>query len=137
MDNQGNLHLTDFGLSKIMEDPTKPLNTFCGTPYYLAPEMLVSKKGYDKNVDWWSCGIIIFEMIVGQLPFFSNEMQKVYEKMSRSSTSGRTGAQRQRAAGQSSTGCWSATRASVLGRRGAIRRSRPTRSSAAWTGRLC
>ena len=54
---------------------------FCGTPYYLAPEMLVSKKGYDKNVDWWSCGIIIFEMIVGQPPFFSNEMQKVYEKI--------------------------------------------------------
>ena len=81
LDSQGNLHLTDFGLSKIMEDPTKPLNTFCGTPYYLAPEMLVSKKGYDNNVDWWSCGIIIFEMIVGQPPFFSDKMQQVYEKI--------------------------------------------------------
>ena len=81
LDVQGNLHLTDFGLSKIQEDPTKPLHTFCGTPYYLAPEMLVSKKGYDMSVDWWSLGIIIFEMLTGQPPFFSNEMQKVYEKI--------------------------------------------------------
>ena len=43
--------------------------------------MLVSKKGYDNNVDWWSCGIIIFEMIVGQPPFFSDKMQQVYEKI--------------------------------------------------------
>lgn len=54
--------LTDFGLSKILKgDKTK---TFCGTPEYLAPEVLLNK-GHGKPVDWWSFGTLLYEMIVG------------------------------------------------------------------------
>jgi serine/threonine protein kinase len=81
LDSQGHLHLTDFGLSKVLDGPDIVMHTFCGTPYYLAPEMLVGKKGYTHRVDWWSLGILIFEMLTGQPPFYSNNMQKVYEKI--------------------------------------------------------
>ena len=129
--------MTDFGLSKVQERENEPLHTFCGTPYYLAPEMLVDKKGYGKEVDWWglgeagcdppssalrpqsflhlswkskclveclsgslttfyaislspfcmvvgrrrTAGILVFEMLSGQPPFYSNNMQRVYEKI--------------------------------------------------------
>ena len=81
LDTEGHLHLTDFGLSKVLDDPNEVMHTFCGTPYYLAPEMLIGKKGYNRMVDWWSLGILIFEMITGQPPFYSNNMQQVYEKI--------------------------------------------------------
>ena len=80
LDVQGNLHLTDFGLSKIQEDPTKPLHTFCGTPYYLAPEIVqVSKtRGYGKAVDWWAIGVLMYELLTGQPPFQGANLQGVY-----------------------------------------------------------
>eukprot|EP01052_Picozoa_sp_SAG31_P010441 SAG31_NODE_572_length_13974_cov_28.935640_11_plen_130_part_00 len=81
LDRQGHIHMTDFGLSKVQEKANEPLHTFCGTPYYLAPEMLVEKTGYGKEVDWWGLGILVFEMLSGQPPFYSNNMQRVYEKI--------------------------------------------------------
>jgi len=80
LDAQGHLHLTDFGLSHLHSEKAGPnalMHTFCGTPYYVAPEMLVGKKGYTRMVDWWSLGIVIFEMISGKPPFYSNNMQQV------------------------------------------------------------
>uniref|UniRef100_A0A0R3RMC0 Protein kinase domain-containing protein n=1 Tax=Elaeophora elaphi TaxID=1147741 RepID=A0A0R3RMC0_9BILA len=61
----GHLKLTDFGFAKIIHDQT---NTLCGTPEYLAPEV-INGHGYNKAVDWWSLGILIYEMIVGLPPF--------------------------------------------------------------------
>jgi serine/threonine protein kinase len=82
LDEEGHVHLTDFGLSKVQSHEDEPLHTFCGTPYYLAPEMLVAKgKGYGKSVDWWGLGILLFEMLAGQPPFYSNNMHRVYEKI--------------------------------------------------------
>ena len=62
LDSQGHLKLTDFGLSKAVgEDKT---NTLCGTAQYLAPEVIM-RRDYNKMVDWWGLGILIFEMAVG------------------------------------------------------------------------
>ena len=68
LDEKGHVKLTDFGLSKILEDEDDKAFTICGTPQYLAPEVLL-KKGYDKSVDWWSLGCVMFEMLAGKLPF--------------------------------------------------------------------
>ena len=69
LDKDGHIKLADFGLSKIMLEKNKAKAfTLCGTPDYLAPEIL-EDKGYDKTVDWWSLGALIYEMLVGYSPF--------------------------------------------------------------------
>jgi serine/threonine protein kinase len=68
LDAEGHIKITDFGLSKILDTERDKAFTICGTPQYLAPEILL-KKGYDKAVDWWSLGCVMYEMICGRLPF--------------------------------------------------------------------
>ena len=68
LDAKGHIKITDFGLSKILDTESDKAFTICGTPQYLAPEILL-KKGYDKAVDWWSLGCLMYEMICGRLPF--------------------------------------------------------------------
>ena len=68
LDAKGHVKLTDFGLSKILENEEDKAFTICGTPQYLAPEV-IKKKGYDKAVDWWSLGCVMFEMLTGKIPF--------------------------------------------------------------------
>ena len=68
LDAKGHVKLTDFGLSKILENEEDKAFTICGTPQYLAPEV-IQKKGYDKAVDWWSLGCVMYEMLTGKIPF--------------------------------------------------------------------
>ncbi|KAL6946931.1 Serine/threonine-protein kinase [Hanseniaspora vineae] len=79
LDSQGHIALCDFGLSKAdLKDRT---NTFCGTTEYLAPELLLDETGYTKMVDFWSLGVLIFEMCCGWSPFFAEDNQKMYQKI--------------------------------------------------------
>lgn len=79
IDNAGYLKLTDFGFAKRLDGRTY---TLCGTPEYLAPEVLL-QKGHGKAVDWWCLGIIIYEMLVGIDPFSDDEPMAVYQNILR------------------------------------------------------
>ena len=83
MDGDGHLRITDFGLSKDGvkgEGAKNGTTTFCGTPEYLAPELL-ENKGHGKAVDWWSLGTLLFEMMTGLPPFYDQNMQRMYDKI--------------------------------------------------------
>ena len=79
LDNEGFVRITDFGLSKDVGFDEKT-QTFCGTPEYLAPEVL-SGHGHGKEVDWWSLGTLIYEMLVGLPPFYSQNINRMYQKI--------------------------------------------------------
>lgn len=79
LDDNGHVCLTDFGLAKEMEEGDKA-HTFCGTPEYLAPE-IVQGRGHDKAVDWWSLGILLYELTVGIPPFYSQNVNEMYNKI--------------------------------------------------------
>ena len=80
IDKEGHIKITDFGFAKqLTNDRTY---TLCGTPEYLAPEIIKgSKVGYGKSVDWWALGILIFEMLSGYPPFYDNEPIGIYKKI--------------------------------------------------------
>ena len=77
MDSQGYLRLADFGMAKKLKDDEKAMS-FCGTPEYLAPE-IITMEGHDKNADWWSFGILLFEMLCGLPPFYVENLDKMYD----------------------------------------------------------
>mmetsp|Transcript_7816 Transcript_7816/g.11595 ORF Transcript_7816/g.11595 Transcript_7816/m.11595 type:complete len:379 (+) Transcript_7816:195-1331(+) len=76
----GHICLTDFGLAKILPTALDRTHTFCGTPEYLAPEIILNK-GHGKEVDWWSFGTLIYEMLVGIPPFYSDDIQEMYDNI--------------------------------------------------------
>ena len=85
IDSQGYLKLVDFGFAKKFhpndEDPSSTKTfTLCGTPEYLAPEV-VESKGHYKGVDWWAVGILTHELLAGYPPFFDDEPFKIYKKI--------------------------------------------------------
>lgn len=72
--DDGYLKLTDFGFAKVVEGRTY---TLCGTPEYLAPEILLNK-GHGKAVDWWTLGILVYEMNAGIDPFSDEDPMAIY-----------------------------------------------------------
>lgn len=77
IDLEGHVKITDFGFAKVVEDRTF---TLCGTPEYLAPEIIQSK-GHGKGVDWWALGVLLFEMLAGYPPFYDENPFGIYQKV--------------------------------------------------------
>jgi serine/threonine protein kinase len=77
IDKSGYLKLTDFGFAKICEGRTY---TLCGTPEYLCPEILLNK-GHGKPVDWWTFGVLLYEMHAGIDPFNDEDPMLIYQKI--------------------------------------------------------
>ncbi|XP_073150275.1 CBL-interacting serine/threonine-protein kinase 12-like [Henckelia pumila] len=83
LDDDGDLKVSDFGLSAISEQIKQDglFHTFCGTPAYVAPEVL-ARKGYNAaKVDIWSCGVILFVLMAGYLPFHDQNVMAMYKKI--------------------------------------------------------
>jgi serine/threonine protein kinase len=80
VDADGHLRLTDFGLVKTRMENGGSTTTFCGTPEYIAPEML-QRKPYTKAVDWWSFGILLYEMLTGLPPFYDENTNRMYRSI--------------------------------------------------------
>ena len=78
-DSEGYLKVVDFGFAKKIVDRTW---TLCGTPEYLAPE-IIANKGHNLGVDWWAIGILIYEMLVGYPPFCADDPMDIYQKILR------------------------------------------------------
>ncbi|KAI8377479.1 serine/threonine protein kinase [Radiomyces spectabilis] len=80
IDYNGHIALCDFGLCKLNMKENERTNTFCGTPEYLAPELLLGQ-GYTKTVDWWTLGVLLYEMITGLPPFYDENTNEMYRKI--------------------------------------------------------
>ena len=77
IDSDGYIKITDFGLSKGGIKANLGAKSICGTPEYLAPEILL-KKGHGKAVDWWTLGAILYEMLTGLPPFYTDDRRKLF-----------------------------------------------------------
>ncbi|KAH9841440.1 AGC/Akt protein kinase [Rhodofomes roseus] len=80
LDYTGHIALCDFGLCKLNMKDSDTTNTFCGTPEYLAPEIL-NGHGYNKTIDWWTLGVLLYEMLSGLPPFYDEVTDKMYQKI--------------------------------------------------------
>ncbi|TMW92295.1 hypothetical protein EJD97_013232 [Solanum chilense] len=83
LDENGNLKISDFGLSALADSKCQDglLHTKCGTPAYVAPEV-ISKRGYDGAIaDIWSCGVILYVLLAGYLPFQDSKLMEMYRKI--------------------------------------------------------
>merc|ERR1711874_728580 len=77
LDKNGHIKMVDFGLCKDEIFGNKVTNTFCGTPSYLPPEVICNMQ-YGRPVDWWGLGVVLYELLTGQLPFYHEEKKKMY-----------------------------------------------------------
>nr|GEV21517.1 serine/threonine-protein kinase AtPK2/AtPK19-like [Tanacetum cinerariifolium] len=79
LDSEGHVMLTDFGLAKQFDENTRS-NSMCGTIEYMSPE-IVQGRGHDKAADWWSVGILMYEMLTGKPPYRGGNRQKIQQKI--------------------------------------------------------
>lgn len=82
LDQEGYIKIIDYGLAKMLAE-NQEATSFCGTPEYLAPEM-VNQTGHDKSVDWWAVGVLIYEMLIGVTPFFNKNKNMLLMKIKNS-----------------------------------------------------
>jgi len=80
LDYKGHIALCDFGLCKLDMKNDSKTDTFCGTPEYIAPELLQGK-GYTRSVDWWTLGTLLFEFLTGLPPFYDKNTNAMYQKI--------------------------------------------------------
>lgn len=82
LDSEGHIKLADFGLARLAVKRNDVLKTFCGTPEYLAPEIILGH-GYTKAVDWWALGCVFYEMMTGKHPFRKKNRNEMYEAITK------------------------------------------------------
>ncbi|XP_070246865.1 protein kinase C delta type isoform X1 [Myotis yumanensis] len=80
LDQNGHIKIADFGMCKENIFADKKASTFCGTPDYIAPEILQGLK-YSFSVDWWSFGVLLYEMLIGQSPFHGDDEDELFESI--------------------------------------------------------
>ncbi|XP_016048533.1 protein kinase C theta type isoform X2 [Erinaceus europaeus] len=80
LDRDGHIKIADFGMCKENMLGDARTNTFCGTPDYIAPEILLGQK-YNCSVDWWSFGVLVYEMLIGQSPFHGQDEEELFHSI--------------------------------------------------------
>ncbi|KAK0153468.1 Protein kinase C delta type [Merluccius polli] len=80
LDKEGHIKIADFGMCKENVSGENKASTFCGTPDYIAPEILLGQK-YTFSVDWWSFGVLVYEMLIGQSPFQGDNEDLLFESI--------------------------------------------------------
>ncbi|XP_012680841.1 protein kinase C theta type [Clupea harengus] len=80
LDMDGHIKIADFGMCKENMHAEARTSTFCGTPDYIAPEILLGQK-YSHSVDWWSFGVLLFEMLIGQSPFHGHDEEELFQSI--------------------------------------------------------
>ncbi|XP_041934641.1 protein kinase C theta type [Alosa sapidissima] len=80
LDKDGHIKIADFGMCKEQMQGEARTSTFCGTPDYIAPEILLGQK-YSHSVDWWSFGVLLFEMLLGQSPFHGHDEEELFQSI--------------------------------------------------------
>jgi len=83
IDSEGHIKLADFGLAKENIGDNKITKSFCGSPAYLAPEM-VGKRGVGKSADIYGIGAVMYEMLTGTPPFYSENIKELYQNIAKS-----------------------------------------------------
>lgn len=78
----GHVKLADYGLCKEDIGFNSTTNTFCGTPEFMAPEIL-KEQPYGRSVDWWAFGILLYEMLLGQSPFRGDDEDEIFDSILR------------------------------------------------------
>ncbi|XP_067316168.1 protein kinase C, delta a [Pseudorasbora parva] len=80
LDGEGHIKIADFGMCKENVFGENRATTFCGTPDYIAPEILLGQQ-YSFSVDWWSFGVLVYEMLIGQSPFHGDDEDELFESI--------------------------------------------------------
>lgn len=81
IDKDGHVRLADFGLSKLNFSKQDVTDSFCGSPEYMSPEMLLTNSLYSRLVDFYSLGCLLYELLVGVPPFYTADRQTMYHNI--------------------------------------------------------